>query len=126
LRSERGVENRTRDDLANERTFLAYLRTALAFIAFGFVVARFSLFAREISVVAHIAVPTTHLSTAFGTAMACAGVALGLYGSYRYVSVRSAIAAGTARTMPPWAAVVGGLVIAATGIVVAVALFAVR
>jgi putative membrane protein len=120
------VENRTRDDLANERTFLAYLRTALAFIAFGFVVARFSLFAREISVVAHISVPSTHLSTAFGTAMAFAGVALGIYGSYRYVCVQLAIAAGTARTMPAWAAAVGGLVIAATGIVVAVALFAVR
>jgi putative membrane protein len=120
------VEGRTRDDLANERTFLAYLRTALAFIAFGFVVARFSLFAREISVVARITVPTTHLSTAFGTAMACAGVALGVYGSGRYVAVQSAIAKGTTQTMPAWAAIVGGLVITATGIVVAVALFAVR
>ena len=38
---------RANDVLANERTYLAYIRTALAFIAFGFVVARFSLFARE-------------------------------------------------------------------------------
>ena len=38
---------RATDTLANERTYLAYVRTALAFIAFGFVIARFSLFARE-------------------------------------------------------------------------------
>ncbi|MGH7708095.1 MAG: YidH family protein [Vulcanimicrobiaceae bacterium] len=62
---------RISDMLANERTFLAYLRTALSFIAFGFVIARFSLFSREISVVAHITLPNAHAATGFGTAMAC-------------------------------------------------------
>ncbi|MBV9232636.1 MAG: DUF202 domain-containing protein, partial [Candidatus Eremiobacteraeota bacterium] len=41
------------DTLANERTYLAYIRTALAFIAFGFVIARFSLFAREFASLMH-------------------------------------------------------------------------
>jgi putative membrane protein len=120
------MDARIRDDLANERTFLAYLRTSLAFIAFGFVIARFSLFAREISVVAHITIPSTHLSTAFGTSMACAGVALGLYGSGRYVAMRSAIVQSQPRPMPAWAAITGGVIVAATGIVVAAALFSVR
>ena len=43
----KGHASRANDTLANERTYLAYVRTALAFIAFGFVIARFSLFARE-------------------------------------------------------------------------------
>lgn len=34
------------DHLANERTFLAWVRTAITVMAFGFVVARFGLFLR--------------------------------------------------------------------------------
>lgn len=46
----------SRDDhstqfLANERTFLAWLRTSIAIIGLGFVVARFSLFLREFALV---------------------------------------------------------------------------
>jgi putative membrane protein len=37
-----------RDYLAEERTFLAWIRTSLALIGFGFVVARFGLFLAEI------------------------------------------------------------------------------
>lgn len=37
------------DHLANERTFLAWLRTGLATTTFGFVVAKFGLFLRELS-----------------------------------------------------------------------------
>jgi putative membrane protein len=37
-------ESRTRDHLANERTFLAWIRTALALIGLGFVLARLGLF----------------------------------------------------------------------------------
>jgi putative membrane protein len=38
--------SRTRDHLANERTFLAWIRTALALIGLGFVLARLGLFLR--------------------------------------------------------------------------------
>lgn len=40
--------NRQRDHQANERTFLAWLRTSLALIGFGFAIARFGLFTRQI------------------------------------------------------------------------------
>ncbi len=40
--------NRQRDHQANERTFLAWLRTALALVAFGFAIARFGLFTQQI------------------------------------------------------------------------------
>lgn len=120
------MQDKTRDYLANERTYLAYLRTALAFIAFGFVIARFSLFAREMSVVAHMKLPATHASTEFGTGMAAAGILVALYGSYRYVATNAAIDANSSAILPPWAAVTGGAAVAAIGIVVAIALFAVR
>ena len=37
------------DHLANERTFLAWIRTAIAVMAFGFVVVKFSLCVRQIA-----------------------------------------------------------------------------
>jgi len=38
-----------RDHLANERTFLAWIRTNLGIMAFGFVVEKFSFFLKEIT-----------------------------------------------------------------------------
>lgn len=35
--------------LANERTFLAWIRTSIGLMAFGFVVVKFSLFVRQVS-----------------------------------------------------------------------------
>lgn len=40
--------DRQREHQANERTFLAWLRTSIALIAFGFAIARFSLFLRQL------------------------------------------------------------------------------
>ena len=39
-----------RDHLANERTFLAWIRTSIGIMAFGFVVVKFAFFVREISI----------------------------------------------------------------------------
>jgi uncharacterized membrane protein YidH (DUF202 family) len=39
----------SRDHLANERTFLAWIRTSVAIIAFGFVIEKFSLFMKQLS-----------------------------------------------------------------------------
>lgn len=41
--------SRTRDHLANERTFLAWVRTALGLIGLGFVLARMGLFLRQLA-----------------------------------------------------------------------------
>jgi putative membrane protein len=40
--------DRQREHQANERTFLAWLRTAIALIGFGFAIARFGIFLRQI------------------------------------------------------------------------------
>ncbi len=37
------------DHMANERTFLAWIRTSIGLMAFGFVVERFALFTKQIS-----------------------------------------------------------------------------
>src|SRR5689334_25235844 len=78
------TEVRATDVLANERTFLAYVRTALAFIAFGFVVARFGIFVEQLSLVAHIRIPGPHYSTALAVLMAVVGVLIGALGGWRY------------------------------------------
>jgi putative membrane protein len=52
--------NRQRDHQANERTFLAWLRTALALIAFGFAIARFGLFTRQIHLALTNQYPIVH------------------------------------------------------------------
>ncbi len=42
-------DSRVRDHLANERTFLAWVRTALGLIGIGFVLARMGVFLRQLS-----------------------------------------------------------------------------
>ena len=46
------TESNVRDHLANERTFLAWVRTALGMIGLGFVLARMGLFLRQLAVTA--------------------------------------------------------------------------
>ncbi|AXY78610.1 DUF202 domain-containing protein [Paraflavitalea soli] len=41
----------TNEHLANERTLLAWIRTAVGIMAFGFVVVKFSLFVRQLTIV---------------------------------------------------------------------------
>ena len=44
-----GEEKRATEYLANERTFLAWIRTSIAIISLGFVVAKFSLWLGELA-----------------------------------------------------------------------------
>ncbi|HEV3157466.1 MAG TPA: DUF202 domain-containing protein [Candidatus Baltobacteraceae bacterium] len=117
---------RPTDALANERTYLAYLRTALAFIGFGFVIARFSLFAREFAAIVHVTIPARHVSTTFGTLISVVGVLVALYGSFRYAQTEKALTQRKMAPMPVSAAYTGGIVVALIGSVVALDLFAVR
>jgi putative membrane protein len=74
------------DYLAAERTFLAWIRTGLALMGFGFVVARFGLFLQEIHVVApEVPSPKHGLSIYFGTALIAAGVVVDLFASWNHV-----------------------------------------
>ena len=61
---------------AAERTFLAWIRTGLALMGFGFVVARFGLFLREIATAQGGASSSAGLSRWFGIGFMTLGVLL--------------------------------------------------
>jgi putative membrane protein len=114
---------RATDTLANERTYLAYVRTAIAFIAFGFVVARFSLFVREIGPIAHLSVPHAGaVSSLFGSATSIFGIIVGIVGGYRYASTDRALREGRVLALSPILAYVGTVVLAAVGVLVALSI----
>ena len=61
--------------LAGERTLLAWVRTGLAMMGFGFVVARFGLFLTELAAVGNLAhAPQTGFSLWIGTGLVLLGV----------------------------------------------------
>ena len=68
-----------RDFFAAERTLLAWVRTGLAMMGFGFVVARFGLFLRELAAMPGMP-PQKHsgLSLWMGTTLVVLGVAVNL------------------------------------------------
>jgi putative membrane protein len=73
------------DHLAAERTFLAWIRTGLALMGFGFVVARFGLFLQELQSIRPVGTNHSYgLSLWFGTALIFAGVVVDVYSSLRY------------------------------------------
>jgi putative membrane protein len=113
---------RATDFLANERTYLAYVRTALAFIAFGFVIARFSLFAREFESLVHENREGPGLSTGFGTSMALFGIFVALLGARRYAVTDRGLRAGRVVTLSSLTGYVVSLFVAAVGALVAFAL----
>ncbi len=117
---------RATDTLANERTYLAYIRTALAFIAFGFVIARFSIFAKEFSTLVHSANPEPGLSTTFGTAMAVFGIVVALLGAWRYAATDRGLRVGKVVAMSGLSGYVISLFVVAVGAVVAFALVSYR
>ena len=77
------------DHLANERTFLAWIRTSIGIMAFGFVVVKFTLFMRQLGLVLqkNIAVPEHGYSAAMGIFLVAFGAAIGLFSFTRYKRV---------------------------------------
>ena len=51
------IKQNAREHLANERTLLAWIRTSIGIMAFGFVVVKFSLFIKQISLLLDKNVP---------------------------------------------------------------------
>jgi putative membrane protein len=81
--------------LAAERTFLAWIRTGLALMGFGFVVARFGLFLRELEVAQNLERRSGHgVSLWLGIALVVLGVILNLAALSRYRGYLSQLARG--------------------------------
>jgi putative membrane protein len=80
--------NNARDHLANERTFLAWIRTGVATIVFGFAVGRFSIALQEFMQFEKKPATTPGLTAWLGMISIVAGVLLILAGLYRYRQTR--------------------------------------
>jgi uncharacterized protein (DUF302 family)/uncharacterized membrane protein YidH (DUF202 family) len=116
------------DYLAAERTFLAWIRTGVALMGFGFVVARFGLFLQEFQSLQRTPqVPSTGLSLWFGTALIVAGVVVNLGSAWRHMRlVRELDRGETADSRAVAQAVATALFLALVGTAMAVYLVSVR
>lgn len=90
------VQNR-RVHMANERTFLAWIRTSIGIMAFGFVVEKFTLFMKQMSVILgkstieNTLPPTPGYSAIVGIFLVGLGTLLVLLAFIRYKKVQKQI-----------------------------------
>lgn len=87
--------NRARDHLANERTFLAWVRTGAAIVVFGFAIGRFSIAMRQLTALQGHPVRSVGVSVWMGSFTIVAGVALVVAGLVRYRRTRAQLDAGS-------------------------------
>lgn len=91
------------DHLANERTLLAWVRTGIGIMAFGFVVVKFSLFVKQISLVLGNPANTHQYgySAPIGILLVFAGALSLLLGLLRYRKIERQINNNDFQNSPP-------------------------
>ncbi len=115
--------------LAAERTFLAWIRTGVSMMGFGFVVARFGLFLREIRAVEHIghSVLPGGVSVWFGTALVFLGAAVNIIDVIHHVRLIRKLNLGDLQANEPSAlGIFVALTIALIGLAMAIYLLVIR
>jgi putative membrane protein len=77
------------DYLANERTFLAWIRTSIAMMGFGFVIVKFALFIRQITIALgeKVNVPGKGYSAIIGVTMVALGALMATFAYLRYRNI---------------------------------------
>jgi len=80
--------------LANERTFLAWVRTGVAIVVFGFAIGRFAIAIRQVLQIQGRVSATAGISVWFGTVGIVGGVLLTLAGWVRYRRTRIQLESG--------------------------------
>ena len=94
------TKDNMRELLAAERTFLAWVRTSLAVVSLGFVVAKFGLWLRELAVQLNpgTTVQSTHLSLPIGVGMMAFGAMLVIFAAWHFHAVCQSIERGEMKT----------------------------
>lgn len=125
---ETGERASLSDYLAAERTLLAWIRTGIAMMGFGFVVARFGLFLEQLQIVR--GVPSSQhfgLSLWFGTALLALGVAVNIIaGTHHLRLVRGLERGESPRSHPATLAVATAFLLGLIGIAMATYLISIR
>lgn len=87
------------DHLANERTFLAWLRTGIGIIALGFVVVKFSLFVKQLTSLLDKSpqVPSKGYSSVIGIFLVASGAITSVLAWWRYKKTEKQINSDTYR-----------------------------
>jgi putative membrane protein len=89
-----GASGRASDHLANERTFLAWIRTSISIIVFGFVVAKFGITLREFLQTQDRTRSESGLSLVIGVGFMSMGIFMALVSMVRYRTTMKQLMAG--------------------------------
>ena len=97
---------------------LAWLRTGLALMAFGFAIARFGVFLRQVAAVGSVTMhaPRSLGSEWLGAALVAAGMVTSLSATVRYRQIRLAIERGSVGAPSPTMVYVVGIAVAMIGL----------
>jgi putative membrane protein len=114
---EPSAQSDPRVGLAAERTLLAWVRTGLAMMGFGFVVARFGLFLNEVAAPHTQPRPLTGLSLWFGATLVVLGVVVNVMAAVQHIRLLRRLERGEPYRPAIWSLGVGiTLLLAAIGV----------
>ncbi len=89
--------DKVREHLANERTFLAWIRTSIAMMGFGFVIVKFAVFVQEAAIILGEKTPLVPKanSAKIGIGMVALGAVIAALAYVGFANTRKVINAGT-------------------------------
>ncbi|MFN3406938.1 MAG: YidH family protein [Caldimicrobium sp.] len=90
---EKKPSRNRRVHMANERTFLSWVRTSLGIMAFGFIIEKFSLFVRQMSVLLgkEVNLASREYASFFGVILIALGAIMVILAFIRYKKVEKEI-----------------------------------